>query len=593
MFTLEPKNKENLIACAMGKIEADKVITNGNLLNVFTGEIYPADIYIYDGFIAHVEYEKPGENLNAKEIIDAEGQYMIPGLIDSHVHIESSMLTPRNFARGVINHGTTTVVTDPHEIANVYGVEGVKYMHNAGANLPMRQLIDVPSCVPAAPGVENSGAEFLAPQITELSKLDRVMGLAEVMDFIAVINGEDRMMSIIDAAKKAGMYIQGHCPFVTGRMLSAYLIGEPVSCHESRTKEEFIAKLRSGMRVDARESSIAKNIKVGVESTKDMKFFDDFCICTDDREPDDILHTGHINDVVRHAIKYGLDEITAIKSATLNNARTMKLDTLGAIAPGYVADVLFVPDLKELVPSTVIFEGDIVSKDGKLVKEIEDVPFDIEKQNSMHVEPLTVDDFTFHTPVKDGKVNVTVMTYSDYTLSITSSVVEELDVKDGKLDISNDPDLKFVAVINRHGKGTKGFGVVRRFGSDKGAVASTVSHDSHNLTVVYDTPEDALIACNALIECGGGMAVAINGKLEGVLELKVAGLMSQKRADLVAEDAKNMKVAMRKVGLNQMENPLLRIVTLALPVIPNCKMSDLGIVDVITKTILPLYPDFK
>ncbi|MEG2116362.1 MAG: amidohydrolase family protein, partial [Clostridia bacterium] len=245
MIKLQPKDKRALLKCALGQIEADTVVTNIKLVNVLTGEIYPADVYIYDGFIAHVETEVVGKDLKAGTVINGNGNYLIPGFIDAHIHIESSMLTYTEFAKMVvINHGTTTVVTDPHEISNVFGVEAVEYMHNSSEGLPMRQLIDIPSCVPAVPGLENSGAAFFAKEITQLSKLERVIGLAEVMDFVAVQNGEDRMMDIIEAAENAGLYIQGHAPFMSGRALSAYTIGGPKTCHESRNASEFLEKLR-------------------------------------------------------------------------------------------------------------------------------------------------------------------------------------------------------------------------------------------------------------------------------------------------------------------------------------------------------------
>ena len=234
-------NRKELIKAALGLVECDLAIKNAQLLNVFTGEVYPATVFVYDGAIAHVEYRNLEEGLDkVKVVVDAEGKYLIPGLIDAHMHIESSMLTPRNFAKVSIPSGTTTIVMDPHEIGNVYGVEGVKYMHDSGEGLPQRQFVDIPSCVPAVPGCENAGAEFFAKEIEELAELKRVIGLAEVMDYIGVINQEDRMADIIHAAERKGLYLQGHAPFVSGRDLSAYLIGGPVTDHESRTGEEAI-----------------------------------------------------------------------------------------------------------------------------------------------------------------------------------------------------------------------------------------------------------------------------------------------------------------------------------------------------------------
>ena len=525
---IQPKNKRNLLKAALGEIPSDLCIQNVKLVNVITGEIYPANVFVYEGMIAHVEYQDLTKDLDkAKEVLDAKGKYMIPGLIDAHEHIESSMMTPRNFARCVIPHGTTTVITDPHEIANVVGKRGVYYMHEASEGLPMRQLIDIPSCVPSVPGLENAGASFFAEDIAELAELDRAVGLAEVMDFLAVIHGEDRMMDIIDAMDKKGYYLQGHAPYLSGRMLSAYLCGGPKTCHESR--------------------------------------------------------------VVRCAIAYGMDPVLAIKSATFNTAREINIENLGAIAPGYVADMLLVDDLTELKPSHVFFGGQLVAKDGKLEVPVEEKTYPLEKENTVVVKPLTIQDFTIQAPIDNGTCKVNVMVYKDLKLSSTLLETIELPVKDGVVQLQ-DTSLKYVAVINRHkGHDTIGLGIVKGFGTTTGALASTVSHDCHNLTVVYDTPENALLAANALIRCGGGMSAVKENELLYVLELPLAGLMSLKPAEELAKDNQKMKEANRILGLTEMENPLLRIVTLALPVIPNVKMSDLGLVDVNAKQLIPLF----
>lgn len=587
---IQPNDKKQLLKAALGEIRSDLAITNVQLVNVITGEIYPADVFVYDGMIAHVEYKNPGTELDkANEVIDGEGKYLIPGFIDAHEHIESSMMTPRNFAKGVIPHGTTTVVTDPHEIANVCGMEGVRYMHEAGEDLPMRQLIDVPSCVPAVPGLENAGAEFFAKEIEELASMDRVIGLAEVMDFLAVIHGEDRMMDIIDVMDKKGLYLQGHAPSVSGRMLSAYLCGGPNTCHESRERNEALEKLRSGMYVDARESSITKNVEEIYEGVKGVKFYDHFCLCTDDREADDILHVGHMNDVVRTVIRSGMDPVTAIKSATLNTAREIHIENLGAIAPGYVADMLLVGDLEELKPDLVFFGGRLVAEKGHMTVPIEAREYPLEKVNTMYVKDLKAEDFRIKAPVETGTVTVNVMEYPDLLLSSTVLTTAEVPVKDGYVCLEGE-DLKFVAVVNRHkGHDTIGLGIVKGFGTTCGALASTVSHDSHNLTVVYDTAENALMAAEALIQCGGGMSAVRDSRLLHVLELPLAGLISLKDAAELAKDSQLMKEANRELGLTGLENPLLRIVTLALPVIPKVKMSDLGMVDVLKKELIPLF----
>ncbi|RZS92153.1 adenine deaminase [Cuneatibacter caecimuris] len=589
---IKPKNKKALLKAALGEIESDLLIKNVQLVNVITGEIYPANVFVYDGMIAHVEYRDLSLDTDrAKEVIDAQGKYLIPGFIDAHEHIESSMMTPRNFARCVIPHGTTTVVTDPHEIANVCGMEGVRYMHEASEGLPMRQLIDIPSCVPSVPGLEHAGAVFTAKEVEELSHLDRAIGLAEVMDFLAVIHGEDRMMDILDVMDRQGRYLQGHAPYLSGRMLSAYLCGGPSTCHETRDSSEALEKLRNGMYVDARDSSITKNVKAIWEGVKDVRFFDRLCFCTDDREADDILHNGHMNDVTRAAISYGMDPVAAIKSTTYNTAQEIHIENLGAIAPGYAADMLLVEDLRELKPSHVFFGGKLVAKDGELLESIEEKSYPLEQENTMFVRELSADDFRIKAPVENGTVQVNCMVYKDLLLSSTLLETIQLPVKDGAV-LLDDPDLKYVAVVNRHqGHDTIGLGIVKGFGTNCGALASTVSHDCHNLTVVYDTPENALAAAQALVSCGGGMSAVKDQKLLHVLELPLAGLMSLKPAGELAEDSRKMKQANYELGLTGMENPLLRIVTLALPVIPNVKMSDLGMIDVNRKEIIPTFAE--
>ena len=586
-------NRKELMKAALGLIKADLAIKNVQLVNVFTGEIYPVTVFVYDGCIAHVETKQLEANLdNVKEVIDGEDKYLIPGLIDAHMHIESSMMTPRNFAKVSIPSGTTTIVTDPHEIGNVYGVEGVKYMHDAGNDLPQRQFVDIPSCVPAVPGCENAGATFLVEEIDELSSLNRVIGLAEVMDFIGVIRGEDRMMDIIQTAEEKGLYIQGHAPFVSGRNLSAYLIGGPISDHESRDSAEAIEKLRNGMHVDARESSITHNVEEVWRGVKHCKFFDNFSFCTDDREADDLLHEGHINHVVNKAIEQGMDPVLAIKSATLNTAREINVSDLGAIAPGYVADMLLVEDLKHIQPTHVFYEGKLVAKDGKLLEKIEDKKYDLETRNSVNLKDITLEDLEIKAPIETGMIDVNVMVYPNLELSSTYLEKIKLEVKNGEIILPNE-DYKYVVVFNRYGKGTIGKGIVKGFGTKHGALASTVSHDSHNLTVVYENAHDALLVINKLKKCGGGMCAALNGEILATLELPLAGLMSLKPAEELSIDSKKMKQANIDLGLVGMKNPILRIVTLALPVIPEVKMSDLGLVDVATKVILPLFPEYK
>jgi adenine deaminase len=586
---IQPRDKTKLLQAALGEIPCDLAVTNVKMVNVFTGEVYPATMFVYDGFICHVEKDHPEQGLDlAAKVVDGQGQYLIPGLIDAHMHIESSMLTPRNLASVIIPHGTTTIITDPHEIANVYGVEGVEYMLEASEDLPMRQYINIPSCVPSVPGLENAGAEFHAAEIEKLAAHDRVIGLAEVMDFVGVIHGEPRMMEIIAAAERCGLNLQGHAPSVSGRALSAYLCAGPSADHESCKPEEAEEKLRAGMFVDARESSIVRNVRDLWPGVSSNRFFDSWCLCTDDREADDLLNIGHMNNTVRVAIDAGMDPVLAVKSATWNSAREIHADNLGAIAPGFTADFLLVPDLREMNPSAVYYGGCLVAENGAMKEPVPARDFPLEHRNSMKVQPLRKADFELQAPVRTGTVKVHVMAYADRAGSLTSLETAELPVQDGCVQL-NDPELKFVAVVNRYGKGTIGLGVVRGFGLACGACGSTVSHDSHNLTIVYEKPEDALLLAEELIRVGGGMCAVKDGRILHTLALPLAGLMSLKSAQELSPDARQMKQADEEVGLTGLENPLLRIVTLALPVIPAVKMSDLGLVDVMNKKLIPLF----
>ncbi|MEG0857698.1 MAG: adenine deaminase [Terrisporobacter sp.] len=588
-----PKDKKGLIEAAIGKKPCDLLIKNAKIVNVFTGEIYNGNIGVYDGFIAHISCSIDNSeilNIESKNQYDAKGKYVIPGLIDSHIHIESTLMTPRNFAKAVIPCGTTTVVTDPHEIANVYGVDGVKYMHDSSEGLPMRQYVLAPSCVPAVLGFENAGAEIFSEEIEEMLKLERVIGLGEVMDFLGVIENSDRMVNILSVLEERGMFIQGHAPFLSGKRLSAYLCGGARTDHESRTSQEAREKIRNGMYVDARESSISKNVKDVVNGVKDFRYLDNLTLCTDDREADEILERGHMNDVVRCAIESGLNPIDAIRCATLNSARELGITNLGGIAPGYVADLVFLEELETMNVESVIFNGEIVAEKGVLLKKIEDRKFEIEEKNSIHIKDLTVDDFKLKAPIENGVIKAKVIEYGSQVSSATQIIEEEVRVKDGCVFLEKEDDIKFVIVINRHGKiNTKSIGLVKNFGINKGTIGSTVSHDSHNLTIVYNDINEALKVMNDLINIKGGISCAFDGEIKGHLQLEVAGLMTTKEAKEIAVVAEKMKITLREMGLTEIKNPLLRIVTLALPVIPEGKMSDLGLIDVNKKEIINIF----
>ncbi|MBQ3008145.1 MAG: adenine deaminase, partial [Oscillospiraceae bacterium] len=553
---------------------------------VFTGEIYKANVFVHEGFIVHVETED-FVNVNAKDIIDAEGKYLTPGFIDAHVHIESSMMIPRNFAKAIIPHGTTMVITDPHEIANVYGIRAVEYMNAQTEGLPMKMYIDIPSCVPAVPGLENAGASFMAEDIKKMLSLSNIIGLAEVMDFIGVYNADDRMMDILKVFEEDGRYIQGHAPGLKGRELSSYRIGGPTTCHETRSAWEVKPKMRSGMYVDARSSSIAKNIPEIIKGMEGIKFYDRLTFCTDDREVDEIIAMGHMNDVLRDALKCGFDPVTAIKSCTLNAAQAAHFENYGAIAPGYVADMLLIPSLEELKPSHVFTDGILVAENGVLLAEIPDLKFDIEEENSVNAPDFTVEDFMLKYE-KGDTATLNMMEYLDYNGSTSVCTQIELPVKDGVVDISGDDSLHYAIIVNRYGKGTFTKGIVKNFGKIDAAWGSTVSHDSHNISIVYKKPEDALAVYECLKKTGGGQALAENGRIVANVALNVGGLMSNKSNNDLAEEVQKMKKALKSAGLD-LPNPMLRIVTLALPVVPKVKFTDIGLVDVLSQKFIPIF----
>lgn len=586
------QNRRELLKAALGEIKSDLAVKNTRYLNLFTGEEYPATIFIHQGFVVHVESDDLAAGLeNVKDVLDAQGAYILPGLIDAHMHIESSMLTPRNFAEAVIPQGTTTVITDPHEVGNVAGEEAVRYMHDAGLDLPMRQWINIPSSVPAVPGLEESGAVFDAEVVDRLAQLQNVIGLAEVMDYKGVEQGTDRTISMIEAAERNGLYIQGHVPNEFGRSLSAYAVGGPTTDHETRTSAEAKNKLRAGLYLDARESSMAKNINAIWAGIKDLPWRDRLAVCTDDREAADLLHEGHMNHVVRCLIQNGMPAIEAIRAGSLHVAEEVGVTNLGAIAPGYVADFLLVHDLAKLEPEQVYFEGKLVAEKGEMVTPIKPKNFAIEKRNTVNIPPLDLEDFQLKAPngQQNGKVTVNVPTYTDYEDSITLLQKEEHSVKDGLVDISEDPDLAYVITVNRYGKPNKTVGLIRHFGGVEGAVGSTIAHDHHNLMIVYRYPEAAKRVYEALVRCGGGISCSGKDELLQTLELPVFGLMSNKNCFDTAKEGEAMTETLKGIGLNTM-NPLLRIVTLGLTVIPEYKYSDLGLVDVLEGKLIPVFP---
>lgn len=578
------EERRELIKVAMGYSNATLKLENANLVNVFSGEIYLANIYIYKKYIADIVEVEKDSFKKADKIIDIQGKYLVPGFIDSHLHIESSHLTPYHFAEAIIPKGTTTIIADPHEICNALGEEGLNYMLKASENLPMNQYFLVPSCIPSVMKLENTGAEFDADLVDKLLEKDRILGLGEVMDYIGVIHNDKRMEDIIDVAYRKNMFLQGHSPELQGSELSAYLCGGPYTCHETRDGVHAIDKIRKGMTVDARESSISKNIASIIENIKSFKSPRNLTLCTDDREPKDILEKGHINDCVRVAIKAGLEPIEAIRAVTLNTAQIYRLDKRGAIAPSYFADMLVIDNLKDINVEKVFFEGELVAENNKLLVQINKPHIDLENKNTINIDELKVEDFMIKAPIEYGKLEIVGMEYINKISSVTRKKTFTVNVKDGYVDLEGD-ELNFAISINRYGKKTKAIAVVENFYVNRGAIATTYSHDSHNLTIIYKKPIDALVAAQRVKNIAGGIVVVENEKVVKELPFPIGGMLSKNSAYELGNYIVDMNKVLRDYGIES-ASPITRPSTLSLIVIPEVKLSDMGLIDVVKQEII-------
>jgi len=580
--------KSKTIEAALGKQPLDLLIEDVRLVNVYTGEIYPADIGISNGYIVYIG--APGwTGLEPQSRIPAKGKFAVPGLIDAHVHIESSMMSPAGFAAAVLPHGTTTVTIDPHEVANVMGMRGVQYMLEATANLPLRVYVQVPSCVPAVPALETAGAEFGPHEVAEMLTWDRVIGVAEVMDYVGVINQSDRMRAILDVALANGTVINGHCPSLRGHELAAYLVAGPNSDHEGTDREELLEKLRFGMTIEARVSTFSESVSVLGDIVQQLKTLPpNLVMCTDDILPEDLLRTGHLDNVVRSAIAAGFPAVDAVCAATLNGAQRHRLYDLGAITPGKRADILLLQGLDDFSVDEVFVNGLLVAQAGHMVVTLPNIQTELECENSIHLpHPPQREDFVLHARPGHKRERVRVMVNRpDGTMDLE---IMELPVRKGTVDLMPTPEVCLVAVLERHGRrGHRGLALVKGLKLKQGAVASTVAHDSHNLLVLGRNPEDMAIAAQELAACGGGICCV--RKVLALLPLRIAGLMSPLPLDELVPLVQRLHKALRSVGM-EFERPLSIILGLALPVIPHYSVTDMGLVDVDKQEIIPLWAD--
>ncbi len=555
--------KDNLlrtIRVARGEEPADILFKNARVVNVFDSEIEMASVAISDGVVAGV-----GDYSEAAEIIDLDGKYLAPGLIDGHTHIESSMLDVGQYARAVVSSGTTGVVTDLHELTNVVGLEGIKYILKAAKKLPLDLHVMAPSCVPAT-HLETSGATVTAKDVSRLLKKPGVIGLGEMMNFPGVLFGDETVLDKIKATD--GKVIDGHAPGLSGRDLNAYISAGIGSDHESTRIDEAREKLARGLHIMIREGSTEKNLTELLTLVTD-KTYKRCMFVVDDRSCADLKKDGDIDAVVRKAIALGLDPVRAIQLATINPAEYFGLRQTGAITPGYSANLLVIDDLKTLNITQVYFRGKLVARNGEaLFKGRARAPSRLRK--SMNVKPFTATDLCMSFP---GEVSPVIEVIPGQI--VTRYLKETVKfVPDFKRDI-----LKIVVVERHHATGNIGKGLVKGFGLNRGALASSVAHDSHNIVCVGASDGDIYTAVQAVIEIGGGLAVALDGKVLACLPLPVAGLMSSEPLDKVIAAFEGVEVAARSLGV-KLAAPFAALSFLALPVIPELKLTDLGMVDV-------------
>ena len=587
MVAVKPWNDvaPRLVDVAMGRTAADLVIRNGKWVNVYSGEIVArTDIAIAAGRFAYVGPDAGHTIGNDTKVIEAEGRYLVPGLCDGHMHVESGMVTVTEFARAVIPHGTTSMFIDPHEIANVLGVPGVRLMHDEAYALPINVLVQMPSCVPSAPGLELAGAELSVEDIADAMTWPNIIGLGEMMNFPGVAANDAKMMGEIAATQAAGKTVGGHYASPDlGPPFHAYAAGGPADDHEGTRAEDAIARVRQGMRAMLRLGSawydVAEQVKAVTEQGIDPR---NFILCTDDSHSGTLVNDGHMNRVVRHAIEQGLKPVVAIQMATLNTAQHFGMEReVGSIAPGRRADLVITTDLPSLPVEVVVAGGEVVAQNGALQIELPQFEYPEFAKGTVHLgKQISATDFDIAAPAGANKVRSRVIGVIE-NQAPTRALEADLPVEDGLVGMDRDGDVCQIAVVERHrGTGAVVNGFVSGFGYNKDcAVASTVAHDSHHMIVVGTNKKDMALAANRLGEVGGGITVFSKGKELALVELPIAGLMSDERSDIVAVKAQRMVEAMEECGCT-LNNAYMQHSLLALVVIPELRISDQGIVDV-------------
>lgn len=551
--------KQRLIAVAAGREKADLVLKNAKYLNVFSNEFLCGDIAVANGLIAGVG------KYDGKTEIDVSGKLVLPGFIDAHIHLESSMVTPAEFAKAVVAHGTTTVITDPHEITNVMGIDGVEYMIQASQNLPIDVHFMMPSCVPATE-IDESGAELDCKDIDMYLDNKKVLGLAEMMNYVGVINGDKNVLSKIVTSQAHHKKIDGHAPELSGNDLNAYIAAGVYSDHECSTFENALEKLRKGQFIMIREGTAAHNLKA-LMPLLTQQYYSRCMFATDDKHPSDLLYGGHIDYIVKQALKNGADPIVALKTATHHAARYFLLNNKGAIASGYLADIVVVDNLEDFNVETVFKRGKLVF-DGE-VKDFSAPTVD-EKLAEKCFDTFRLDSVTPSSFKVDGKLGLIGLVGGEL-------LTRNLGTAD-KIDVEN--DILKIACIERH-KGTNhiGVGYVKGYSLKSGAVATSVAHDSHNIITVGCNDDDIAVAVNAIKDSKGGIAVVENGKIKALLELPIAGLMSDEPLTTVNEKLENAKLSAYELGADKSIDPFMTLSFLSLPVIPSLRITTKGVFD--------------